>query len=527
MPTPDAELLNRFRTCGDEAAFTELVHRHLGLVHSAALRITGQAVLAQEVSQSVFTKLAQARAPLRDGLPLVAWLHRTTRSTAIDLLRAETRRRQREQTAASFAAMSEPSVPWERISPVLDEIIDRLPPDDRHLVLSRFFEGRSHAELARSLGLSEDAVRMRVNRALEKVRRLLHKRGIVTTAAALSMALPAQAITALPSGLAASVSACALAASAAPASLITLGILTMTKKSALAASAALLLAAAGTAVYVASDKASSSATAPAGRSAPVTAAPSGESAPAAKDAASPRFRARDRAAAPAVSADEAGLISRYGEARVKLAKRLTDKMLGFLGDDGLRGLMPLIGPQMKMGNLAAITAKLELTDEQKPQVEALLAKEQQRQTEQLDTLLNELGSNHLQIAEILLVGDAFKRGELPEQEYKDTITRIQDDPSGIRELLKVGKPGDAGSLMADPEFSAALIPLLDPSQAELLAEVEPTPAPAANFDMSLNQAERLEDLDRKLDSATSMFDGMKKIMEGMQAMEQLQTPPSP
>ena len=54
MMPPDHELLKQFRTCGDEAAFTELVNRHLGLVHSAALRITSQPTLAEEVSQTVF-----------------------------------------------------------------------------------------------------------------------------------------------------------------------------------------------------------------------------------------------------------------------------------------------------------------------------------------------------------------------------------------------------------------------------------------------------------------------------------------
>ena len=41
---------------------------------------------------------------------------------------------------------------------------------------------------------------------------------------------------------------------------------------------------------------------------------------------------------------------------------------------------------------------------------------------------------------------------------------------------------------------------------------------------TFQQAERLEDLDQKMDSVSSMFDGVKKIVEGMQAMEALQTP---
>ena len=164
----------------------------------------------------------------------MTWLHRNTRSAAIDLVRAETRRRKREETAASLA-MTEISLPWESLSPVLDEVIDRLSTEDRHLVLCRYFEGQTHGDLARSLDLSEDAVRMRVSRALEKVRSLLQKRGITTTAAALATALPAYALTPVPASLSASVAVTAIASSIPSIPLITLGIITMTKKTAIAA----------------------------------------------------------------------------------------------------------------------------------------------------------------------------------------------------------------------------------------------------------------------------------------------------
>jgi RNA polymerase sigma factor (sigma-70 family) len=248
MAPPDDELFRIFLTTGEESPFAELVRRHLGLVHSAAMRITCQTELAEEVSQLVFTKLAQVRSPLATGLSIVTWLHRTTRSTAIDLVRAESRRRKREKTAASLA-MDQTSIPWDEISPILDDVIHKLAEDERHAVLCRFFEGQSHADIARSLGLSKDAARMRVNRALEKIRILLGKKGIATTASALAVALPSYVFAAPPTSLASTVASTALASLTPSLSIITIGIGTMTKKAAITITA-LLIASAGTAAYL-------------------------------------------------------------------------------------------------------------------------------------------------------------------------------------------------------------------------------------------------------------------------------------
>jgi RNA polymerase sigma factor (sigma-70 family) len=248
MAPPDDELFRIFLTTGEESPFAELVRRHLGLVHSAAMRITCQPGLAEEVSQLVFIKLARVRSPLATGLSIVTWLHRTTRSTAIDLVRAETRRRKREITAAALA-MEQTAIPWDEISPILDDVINKLPEDERHAVLCRFFEGQSHADIARSLGLSQDAVRMRASRALEKIRTMLGKKGITTTASALALALPSHVFAAPPIGLPSTVASTALASITYSAPMITIGILTMTKKTAITITA-LLIASAGTVAYL-------------------------------------------------------------------------------------------------------------------------------------------------------------------------------------------------------------------------------------------------------------------------------------
>ena len=79
----DLELLARYTRDRAEDAFAELVHRHLALVHSAALRQVRSPELAEEVAQSAFTDLARNAHRLAPDTIVAAWLYQVTRRTAI------------------------------------------------------------------------------------------------------------------------------------------------------------------------------------------------------------------------------------------------------------------------------------------------------------------------------------------------------------------------------------------------------------------------------------------------------------
>src|SRR5436190_12947815 len=100
---------------------------------------------------------------------------------------------------------------WEEIRAVLDEALHELGETDRDALLLRFFEQRDMADVGAGLGASAEAARKRVDRALDRLRAMLARRGITTTAGALGVALSAHAIEPIPAGL-----AVALAASSAP-----------------------------------------------------------------------------------------------------------------------------------------------------------------------------------------------------------------------------------------------------------------------------------------------------------------------
>lgn len=211
----DAELLRTYVQRRDEGAFTELVRRHVDIVYAAALRrANGRAHLAEDITQRVFCDLARKAALLAHHPVLIGWLHRSTRYAAIDALRAEMRRDKltREFTAMTDASPeSETAVAWEQLRPVLDTALDELSARDRELVLLRYFSGLTFADAGARFGLREDAARRRTERALEKLRGVLARRGVTSTTAALGVLLANQPLVAAPAGVAASVSAAALA----------------------------------------------------------------------------------------------------------------------------------------------------------------------------------------------------------------------------------------------------------------------------------------------------------------------------
>jgi RNA polymerase sigma factor (sigma-70 family) len=207
----DLELLRRYIESGSNADFTALVQRHIGLVYATALRtVGGDAHLAQDVAQSVFTDLARKARSLRDRSSIAGWLYVGTRHAAAAIVRREQRRKTRELHAMSTTLSPEPPNPeWERIRPVLDDAMTELGETDREAVVLRFFQQRTLAEVGAALRVTEEAARKRVDRALDKLRDGLTKRGIVSTAAALTVALSVAPVP-VPSAMGATVAGRAL-----------------------------------------------------------------------------------------------------------------------------------------------------------------------------------------------------------------------------------------------------------------------------------------------------------------------------
>lgn len=251
----DRILLERYVEAGCEESFTALVAKHLNHVYSVAWRETRDPHLAEELTQATFVILARKAGQLPRGAVLAGWLFTTVRYAARNARRAQARRKQQE---AALATMSPEDLSpdhetlWQQVSPVLNEALAALNALDRDAVLLRFFEQRSHAEIAAALNTTEPAARKRLSRALERLRSSLLRRGVAVPPLVLAGLLSARGLEAAPVTLGASGVAAAAtntaAGSLSPVAESTLRGLALAKVKTAVLAGALLLAGAGVAV---------------------------------------------------------------------------------------------------------------------------------------------------------------------------------------------------------------------------------------------------------------------------------------
>ena len=216
MPNADLTLLREYSRNQSESAFAVLVSRHVNLVYSVVLRQVRDPHLAEEVTQAVFIILARKADGINDQTILSGWLCRTARFVSARALRTLIRRQQREHEAHMQTIITEPEhETWTHIAPLLDGAMEKLGQKDHDALVLRFFENKNFAEVGAALGASEDAAKMRVQRALEKLRKIFTKRGVSLTAAIIAGTISAHSVHAAPVTLAKSVTAMAMAKGAA------------------------------------------------------------------------------------------------------------------------------------------------------------------------------------------------------------------------------------------------------------------------------------------------------------------------
>ncbi len=100
-----------------------------------------------------------------------------------------------------------PEQTWNQIAPLLDGAMETLGRKDHDALVLRFFENKNFAEVGAALGTGADTARMRVNRALEKLRKFFTKRGVTLSSVAIAGTVSANSVQAAPVGLAAKITA--------------------------------------------------------------------------------------------------------------------------------------------------------------------------------------------------------------------------------------------------------------------------------------------------------------------------------
>ncbi len=241
----DIELLRIYREGSSNEAFAELVARHVDFVYATALRQVRNRQRAEDVTQIVFTDLARKSQSLLSREEIVGWLYVSARYAAIALVRSEARRQRREiafEVNRPIADSTPESIDPAALQELIDPALNQLNSADRSAILLRFFKQQSFAAIAATIGGSEESVRKRTQRALEKLRRQLERNGVNSTAAALAIGLANQSCIAAPAGLGASVAAVAVTGATGAVSASTLFFTAMTSTKTIVGSLTLIAA---------------------------------------------------------------------------------------------------------------------------------------------------------------------------------------------------------------------------------------------------------------------------------------------
>jgi RNA polymerase sigma factor (sigma-70 family) len=242
----DSQLLERFLTCRDEAAFAALVRRHGPMVLAVCRRLLPDPNDADDAFQATFLVLVRKASSVGRPERLGNWLYGVAYRTALKARGHNARRRRFEQPLADFAADGGVAeLVWRELRPVLDEELHRLPEKYRAPVVLCYLEGVSKREAARQLGWPEGTLSTRLHQARELLRGRLTRRGLGLSAVAVAVALSQGAAPAAvpPALTAVAVAAVSHAAAPAPIAALAEGVLRAMWWKKLKVVAAMLLAA--------------------------------------------------------------------------------------------------------------------------------------------------------------------------------------------------------------------------------------------------------------------------------------------
>jgi DNA-directed RNA polymerase specialized sigma24 family protein len=175
--TSDRECLESWARHGDAASLQTLVERYLGFIHSSALRRTGDAAQAAEVTRAVFLVLARRAPRLRKKTVLAGWLFHVTAVACRKLKRTSRLRRLWQWIFRKPRPVLPPNATlWTRLTPQIDRALERLRMKQRNSVLLCAFLNHNSASAAKVLRTNERRVENHVGRGMKKLANRLAKR---------------------------------------------------------------------------------------------------------------------------------------------------------------------------------------------------------------------------------------------------------------------------------------------------------------------------------------------------------------
>jgi len=198
----DAQLLERFVTGRDSAAFEALVARHGPMVLSVCRSILTDPNDAEDAFQATFLVLVKKAGTLRGHAALGGWLYLVAHRVALRANATAVKRRAYERRAGQMVATTSAPGPADQDDALraLHEEIARLPEKSRLAVILCDLQGVPQDRAADELRLSERTLRRRLSEGRERLKARLGRRGIALGGAALGTLFLREARAAVPSG---------------------------------------------------------------------------------------------------------------------------------------------------------------------------------------------------------------------------------------------------------------------------------------------------------------------------------------
>jgi len=179
LPQPDPAVLRKAQK-GDERAFAIILRTYETPVYNYVLRLTGDKVLAEDLTQEVFLRVFQGLPRFSLRCKFTTWLFQVTKNRVLDELRAKERRPVAPVNIDDVPPLEVVDQPVERVEAIdaLWRAIEALPVDLKMALLLRDVVGLSYNEIADSLEITLATVKWRIFKAREDVQVALARQGI-------------------------------------------------------------------------------------------------------------------------------------------------------------------------------------------------------------------------------------------------------------------------------------------------------------------------------------------------------------
>jgi len=182
LPQPDPGVLRKAQR-GDERAFAIIVRTYEQPVYNYVVRLTGDRVLAEDLTQEVFLRVYQGLPGFSLRSRFTTWLFQVTKNRVLDELRALERRPRAVVALEDVPPLEVVDAPVERTE-AIDAVwraVEALNPDLKMALLLRDIVGLSYTEIAETLEITLATVKWRIYKAREEVQLALQREGITVS----------------------------------------------------------------------------------------------------------------------------------------------------------------------------------------------------------------------------------------------------------------------------------------------------------------------------------------------------------